>query len=131
MAKVNFTMKEGLSPETLLFMDDVMKYLNRAKAVNNIDLGALRMLAVSYEMYLRSTIILQNEGPILKYKKRLILNPAQNAANKNYDQVIKIMTEYGLTIKSRSRISTLKDDKTADTKTPIVQFMKKAARGGK
>jgi phage terminase small subunit len=34
------------------------------------------------------------------------MNPAQNVATKNYAQVIKIMTEYGLTMKSRQMIKT-------------------------
>lgn len=51
---VKFKMPIGLSEETEDFMKDVVKELNKRKAIQSIDLGALRMLATSYEMYLQS-----------------------------------------------------------------------------
>ena len=55
-------------------MRDVVRELNARKAIQNIDLGALRMLATSYEMYLQATDILLEEGPVvmIKYEKRPI-----------------------------------------------------------
>lgn len=54
-------------------MKDVVKELNARKAIQNIDLGALRMLATSYEMYLRATQQLLEEGPVImiKYERQL------------------------------------------------------------
>lgn len=52
---VKFDMPDKLSDETKKFMTDVVKELNKRKAIQNIDLGALRMLATSYEMYLQAT----------------------------------------------------------------------------
>lgn len=103
-------------------MKDVVKELNKRKAIQSIDLGALRMLATSYEMYLQATQIMLEEGPIVMIKYEKAANPAQNIATKNYAQVMKIMTEYGLTVKSRSTISSMK---TADTESsPLDAFLK-------
>lgn len=119
---VKFKMPIGLSEETEDFMKDVVKELNKRKAIQSIDLGALRMLATSYEMYLQATQIMLEEGPIVMIKYEKAANPAQNIATKNYAQVMKIMTEYGLTVKSRSTISSMK---TADTESsPLDAFLK-------
>lgn len=123
---VKFVMPKGCSVETQKFMRDVVKELNARKAIQNIDLGALRMLATSYEMYLQATEIMLQEGPVIKIKYERAANPAQNIATKNYAQVMKIMTEYGLTIKSRGSIKSLKSDKEEDS--PLDQFLKKRAR---
>lgn len=123
---VKFIMPKGCSDETQKFMRDVVRELNARKAILNIDLGALRMLATSYEMYLQATDILLEEGPVVMIKYEKAANPAQNIATKNYAQVMKIMTEYGLTIKSRGNIKSLKSDKEEDS--PLDNFLKKGAR---
>lgn len=119
---VKFIMPEMLSEETQTFMTDVVKELNKRKAIQNIDLGALRMLATSYEMYLQASNILLEEGPIVTVKYERAANPAQNIATKNYAQVIKIMTEYGLTVKSRSKITAMKS--VVKEKSPLEKFIK-------
>lgn len=72
---VKFAMPDNLSDETQKFIKDVVKELNARKAIQNIDLGAIRMLATSYEMYLQATEILLEEGRSfrLNTRKRLIL----------------------------------------------------------
>ena len=71
---VKFVMPDNLSDETQKFIKDVVKELNARKAIQNIDLGAIRMLATSYEMYMQATDILLKEGPVIeiKYEKQLI-----------------------------------------------------------
>lgn len=121
---VKFSIPKGVSDETSVFMRDVLKELNKKKAIQNIDLGALNMLCVSYEMYLQSTQILLDEGVILRNKYGdIIPHPAQTIATKNYAQVMKIMTEYGLTIKSRSQIKSVSSEK--DESAPIEKFLAK------
>lgn len=121
---VKFNMPDGLSDETQKFMRDVVKELNKRKIIQSIDLGALRMLATSYEMYLQATDILLADGPVVMIKYERAANPAQNIATKNYAQVMKIMTEYGLTIKSRGNIKEMKSDK--EEESPLDKFIKKA-----
>lgn len=120
---VKFKIPNGVNEETSVFIRDVLKELNKKKVIQNIDLGALNMLCVSYEMYLQSSKILLKEGCIStnKYGDK-IPNPAQTIATKNYGQVMKIMTEYGLTIKSRTSIKTNKDEEGEDS--PLDKFFK-------
>jgi P27 family predicted phage terminase small subunit len=123
---VKFIMPEHLSLETQKFMKDVVKELNARKAIQNIDIGALRMLATSYEMYLQATKLLLEEGPVIMIKYEKAANPAQNIATKNYAQVMKIMTEYGLTIKSRGTIKAMKSDN--DEESPLEEFIRKGSK---
>jgi P27 family predicted phage terminase small subunit len=123
---VKFVMPKSCSVETQKFMRDVVKELNARKAIQKYDLGALRMLATSYGNVLQATEIMLQEGPVIMIKYERAANPAQNIATKNYAQVMKIMTEYGLTIKSRGSIKSLKSDKEEDS--PLDQFLKKGAR---
>ena len=74
---VKFAMPDNLSDETQKFIKDVVKELNARKAIQNIDLGAIRMLATSYEMYLQATEILLEEGPVIQIKYEKAANPAQ------------------------------------------------------
>lgn len=124
---VKFTMPNNISDETQKFIKDVVKELNARKAIQNIDLGAIRILAVSYEMFLQATDILLEEGPIVTIKYEKAANPAQNIATKNYAQVMKIMTEYGLTIKSRGNIKAMKSNTEEDS--VLDEFLKKGAKG--
>lgn len=102
---VKFKIPTKVSKETKQFIKDVLKELNSKDAIQDIDLGALNMLTVSYEMYLQASERLLKDGPLIKNKyDDLIPHPAQTIATKNYGQVMKIMTEYGLTIKSRGQI---------------------------
>ena len=62
---VKFVMPDNLSDETQKFIKDVVKELNARKAIQNIDLGAIRMLATSYEKYMQATDIVLKEGPVI------------------------------------------------------------------
>lgn len=120
---VKFIIPEGISVETGVFMKDIIKELNKKKAIQNIDLGAIKMLCVSYEMYLQASNILLKEGCISKNKYGdVIPHPAQTIATKNYGQVMKIMTEYGLTIKSRASIKSVSDGDKEES--PLDKFFK-------
>jgi P27 family predicted phage terminase small subunit len=118
---IQFDMPNGLSEETRKFINDVIRELTERDVLESIDYGAMRMLATSYEMYKRATEILLREGPVITTNYVKAVNPAQASATKNYALVIKIMTEYGLTIKSRAHITSMNVDKSD---SPLEQFFK-------
>lgn len=120
---VKFSIPKTVSKETGTFMRNVIKELNSKNSIQDIDLGAIKMLCVSYEMYLQASEILLKEGCISvnKYGDK-IPNPAQTIATKNYSQVIKIMTEYGLTIKSRTSMKSNNDGNGEES--PLDKFLK-------
>lgn len=63
---VKFVMPDNLSDETQKFIKDVVKELNARKAIQNIDLGAIRMLATSYEIICRQLISCLKKAPLLR-----------------------------------------------------------------
>ena len=73
---VKFVMPDNLSDETQKFIKDVVKELNARKAIQNIDLGAIRMLATSYEMYMQATDILLKESGIQHLLKKRVSTSA-------------------------------------------------------
>lgn len=118
---VKFKIPNNISDETAKFIKDVLKELNKKDVIQNIDLGALNMLTVSYEMFLQASDALLDDGPVIANKYGdSIPHPAQTVATKNYNQVMKIMTEYGLTIKSRTNIKSIGTDKKE--KSPLETF---------
>lgn len=123
MTSVKFKIPDNVSNETSKFIKDVLRELNKRNTIQIVDLGALRMLTVSYEMYLQASGILLQDGPIkLNRAGDIVSHPAQTIATKNYAQVMKIMTEYGLTIKSRTQIKTGNPEDKEDS--PLDKFFK-------
>lgn len=124
MAKnFTFTMHKNVSAETVKFMNSVIAELKSKQSIEDIDSGALHMLMTSYEMYLQATERLLNDGPLSTNKYGdIIPHPAQTIATKNYNQVLAIMKEYGLTVKSRTNMKMYKEDEPG----PLDRFLPSA-----
>ena len=114
IVKIKFP--KGLSASTRRFMKEALLELNGKKAIRNVDEGALVMLATSYEMYLQASEEVMKNGVLTRDKYgESVPNPAQGIATKNHAIAMKIMTEYGLTVKSRSKIDELKEPKADES----------------
>lgn len=114
---------ENLSEETRAFMDAVLKKLNEINAITDCDMGAIRMLMISYDMYVKASNDLLKTGPILYDKRnRPSVNPAANVTKNYYAQVVTFMKEFGLTLKSREHIKAMVND--VDDDNPLFQFLK-------
>lgn len=122
-----FPIPDNVSIETATFMKAIISELTAKQKIDVIDSGALNMLMTSYEMYLQATERLLREGPItLTRFGDNIPNPAQTIASKNYNQVLSIMKEYGLTIKSRSKLKeSVKDEKKSELEKFLLSKGKK------
>ena len=109
-------------------MDSVIGMLNTSNFIEDCDMGALRMLMVSYEMYRKASETLLKDGPIIYDRKG---NPSEHPANKitknYYSQILSYMREFGLTIKSRERIRSLAP--SVDEDNPILKFLREENEG--
>ena len=87
---------EGLSDEARNFITVVIAKLTEVDAIEDCDEGAMHMLMVSYDMYIKASKELLKHGPIL-YDKRMnpTINPAAKLAKNYYAQVLAFMKEYG------------------------------------
>lgn len=119
--RFTFPIPDNVSEETSKFMKAIIRELRAKQKIDVIDSGALNMLMTSYEMYLQATEKLLNEGPItLTRFGDNVPNPAQTIASKNYNQVLAIMKEYGLTVKSRAK---MKDTGKDEQKSALEEFL--------
>lgn len=115
-------MPDTVSEETKKFMRNVIRELRDNMTLETIDAGALNMLMTSYEMYLQATEALLIEGPTrTNFRGDQIPNPNQTIATKNYNQVLAIMKEYGLTVKARKNLK-MNIEITEDS--PLEEFLK-------
>ena len=123
MAKrFNFPMPDTVSEETKKFMRNVIRELRDNMTLEIIDAGALNMLMTSYEMYLQATEKLLSEGgTLINFRGDQVPNPNQTIATKNYNQVLAIMKEYGLTVKARKN---LKMNVEVTENSPLEEFLK-------
>lgn len=121
--KIDFKKEPGICDEAKAFINAVYKKLTEIHAVEDVDAGALRMLMVSYDMYVKASRELIEKGPII-YDKRGHgkVNPAASLTKNYYAQVVTFMKEYGLTIKSRERIKAMTPE--VDETNEIMQFFK-------
>ena len=119
--RFTFPIPGNVSEETAKFMKAIIRELRAKQKLDVLDSGALNMLMTSYEMYLQATEKLLDEGPVTR--SRLgddVPNPAQTIASKNYNQVLAIMKEYGLTVKSRAK---MKDTGSDEQKSALEEFL--------
>lgn len=113
---------EGITPDTARFMRAVGKRLDGAGVIDDVDEGGLRMLMMSYDMYIKASAALMRHGPILYDKRgRMSVNPAEKLAKTYYAQVLAFMREYGLTIRSRERIKALAPSE--DDQSELYKFL--------
>lgn len=99
---------EGLEEATRRFIEAVGAALTGAGVLEDTDEGALRMLMLSYDMYVKASAELLRAGPILHDRRgEPRVNPAEKIAKTYYAQVLAFMREYGLTVRSRERIKSL------------------------
>lgn len=102
-------------PETQAFMKGIIEKLEGESAIEVCDYPALHMLELSYDNYLKASAMLIGDGPVTKDKHgHVIVHPAVNVVSKTWGQVVTLMKEFGLTVKSRERISALTGDVDED-----------------
>lgn len=124
MIKIEDLDMQGVSDETKMFMADVIEKLNENNAVEPCDLCGIRMLLTSYEMYRTASKRLIEEGPFTTDKKgNKTVNEANSVTKTYYFQLIQLMKEFGLTVKSRERIKALTPE--VDQNNEIMNLLKK------
>lgn len=128
MAKgLRYTPPDWLEDEAKDYIAEVVKDLNRNNNLKKVDIGAIHMLAISYSQFIQASRQVSTEGAtISNYRGDPIKHPAVNISKDALAQAMRIITEYGLTLKSRESMAvTKKDDKTD---SPLGDFFKE---GGK
>ena len=114
------TIDPGCCKECKRFMKVVLDRLDGT--AEPCDMGALRMLMVSYDMYCKASEQLIREGPIVEDRKgRKSPHPAISLTKSYWTQVATYMRELGLTIRAREHIRSLTPEVSDDN--PLKNYL--------
>ena len=106
------------------YMKTVISKLEQTRVLEDVDIAALDMLARNYSMFINASKQIEKEGTtFINTQGNITKHPAVTIAKEAQVQAVKIMQEFGLTAKSRSKLPKL-DKKEEDS--PLESFVKKA-----
>lgn len=121
----NYKVPADICKEAKAYMQDVLLRLEDSSILENVDTAALDMLARNYSMFIAASKQIEQEGAtITNVQGNIVKHPAVTIAKDAQIQAVKIMQEFGLTAKARTRLPQL--DKKEDEASPLEQFVKTA-----
>jgi len=102
-------MPDDMSAGAIKQWDKVSKQLKEARIITNIDVDALSMYCEAYATWIDANKAIQKHGVVVKNKSGFpVQSPYFLVANKAFDQMRAMLTEFGMTPSSRTRVSSLK-----------------------
>lgn len=105
------------------YMKDVLKQLKDNDVLQNVDNAALTMLARNYSMFIKASKQLEIDGLTVESDRGNIApHPLIKIAKDAQTQAMKVMAEFGLTAKARTKIPKL--SKSDDGESPLEAFIK-------
>ena len=91
--------------------------------MEDVDTAALTMLARNYSMFIKASKQLEKDGlTVVSDRGNLSPHPAIKIAKDAQTQAMKVMTEFGLTAKARTKLPKL--DANTGTESPLEAFIK-------
>ena len=106
------------------YMKTVISKLEETRVLEDVDIAALDMLARNYSMFINASKQIDKEGTtFINTQGNVTKHPAVTIAKEAQVQAVKIMQDFGLTAKSRSKLPKL-EKKEEDS--PLESFVKKA-----
>ena len=122
---INFTIPENLEPEAKAYIQSVLDMLENNGFIDNVDDAALQMLAYNYSTFIKANKIVDEQGLTAVNSRGLVCeHPAVKIARDAQSQALKVMTQFGLTAKSRSKLQKLNN--ADNTESPLEEFIKKS-----
>lgn len=99
-----------------------MNELNGRGVLETVDDAALTMLARNYSMFIKASKQLEREGlTVTSDRGNIAPHPAIKIAKDAQTQAMKVMLEFGLTAKARTKLPKMKEQ---DEDNPFEQFIK-------
>ena len=120
--KLNYKVPESVCGKARDFIKSVVKTLKESEVVESIDTAALDMLARSYSMYIKASDELENQTLTLENRQgNRVINPLVKIIKDSQTSCMQIMTEFGLTAKSRKKLPKL--DRSGTETSPLDEFV--------
>ena len=123
----NFTIPKNLEPEAKEYMKNVLQMLEESGIIKDVDDAALQMLAYNYSTFIKASKIVEKDGlTVTSDRGNIAEHPAVKIGRDAQSQALKVMTEFGLTAKSRSRLPKL--DNSDVEESPLETFIKNSKK---
>ena len=101
-----FTIPEDIQEEAKAYMQSVIEMLESKGVMQNVDTAALNMLARNYSMFIQANKQLEKDGlTVTTDRGNIVPHPAIKIAKDAQTQAMKVMLEFGLTAKARTKLT--------------------------
>jgi len=121
MAK--YTIPKDIETDAIAYMKDVLSDLEDRGILENVDSAALTMLARNYSMFIKTSKQLEKEGStFIGSNGNPTIHPLVKVAKDAQTQAMKVMLEFGLTAKARTKLPQKEKD---EDDSPFAQFINK------
>lgn len=118
-----FNIPADIEDEAKKYITDVCDMLESNGVMENVDTAALTMLARNYSTFIKASKQLEKDGlTVTSDRGNIAAHPAIKIAKDAQTSAMKVMAEFGLTAKARTKLPKLEANNTPDT--PLVEFMK-------
>ena len=112
----------NLAEEAKAYIEDVLLMLEQSGIMEDVDEAAIQMLAHNYSTFIKANKIIDEQGlTVISDRGNIAEHPAVKIARDAQTSALKVMAEFGLTAKSRSKLPKLST--TEDS--PLEAFIKK------
>lgn len=121
MAK--YVIPKDIEKDATEYIKDVLSELENRGILEEVDNAALTMLARNYSMFIKASKQLEKDGLTVESDRGNIApHPLIKVAKDAQTQAMKVMLEFGLTAKARTKLP--KKDNENDDDSPFAQFIK-------
>lgn len=122
-----FKIPSDIEDEAKKYIADVCDMLQSNGVMENVDTAALTMLARNYSTFIKASKQLEKDGlTVISDRGNIAAHPAIKIAKDAQTSAMKVMAEFGLTAKARTKLPKLDANNTPDS--PLVEFMKQSKK---
>lgn len=122
-----FKIPSDIEKEAKEYITDVITMLENNGVMEDVDTAALTMLARNYSMFIKANKTLEKEGlTVTSDRGNIAAHPAIKIAKDAQVQAMKVMAEFGLTAKARTKLPKL--DTNTGAETPFESFIKNSKK---
>ena len=120
-----FKIPNDIESEAKKYITDVCDMLETNGLMENVDTAALTMLDRNYSMFIKASKQLEKDGlTVVSDRGNMAPHPAIKIAKDAQTQAMKVMAEFGLTAKARTKLPHL----DSPTESPLEAFVKNSKK---
>lgn len=118
-----FIIPPDIEVEAKEYIQDVLEMLESNGVIEQVDTAAITMLARNYSMFIKANKQLEKDGlTVISDRGNIAAHPAIKIAKDAQTQAMKVMAEFGLTAKARTKLPKLEATTASDS--PLEGFFK-------